>query len=335
MNAYIAYAIGSPCPTLVIDASELPQGYNERVDALARIRAELVARGHADVLKFALVAPARNPRFDIEYTFVQCMPGIPDRFDAGGSCGHSILCSIMVARRLDWLGRLAPGALIRVSVLNTGDSVVCEVEAAAWPHVGFTAHFMPTETTRLGDALLTREPVTAIALAGRDVPVSIASVSNAYAFVDAATLGVHSQRELFFAGPELYVKAVALRAGYRTARFPGRRSVPEARLARPIRVRPSGRARTQRAMLAPDLRADRRHLPWGRDRDRAQHPVRLGAPRRGDARLGDDPDARLDDRRDSRGDGHLARRASGLGERSGQAGPFRQARELRRTVRRV
>lgn len=212
MIAHIAYADGSPCPTLVLDASLLPRAEDELCAALGAARGALVAAGEAHVLKIALISRARHPLFDLDYRFVQCLPAQPDRFDLRGSCGHSILSSIMVASQLGWLPRLAPDTRVRVHVVNNGDHVVCEVDEAARGTGTFTVHFLPTPAARLGDLLLTTEPVVELESAGNRYPVSLVSVGNPYVFVDAADLGVRTQDALFADDPQLFETLTALRA---------------------------------------------------------------------------------------------------------------------------
>jgi 2-methylaconitate cis-trans-isomerase PrpF len=211
MIAHIASADGSPCPTLVLDATQLPSAEDELSAVLAAVRAGLVAAGEAHVLKIALISPARHPLFDLDYRFVQCLPGSPDRFDLRGSCGHSILSSIVVAGQLGWLPRLAPDMRVRVHVVNNGDHVVCEVDEASRRAGSFTVHFLPTGTARLGDLLSADEPVTALDCAGVRHPVSLVSVGNPYVFIDAASLGVTAQHELFDDDPTLFDELLTVR----------------------------------------------------------------------------------------------------------------------------
>ena len=211
--AFLVEVPGSPCPTCVLDARELPTEDRALLRVLVRVRAELVARGHGNVLKFALISPETDPWSwaDLQYRFVQCLPGEPDRFDLRGNCGHSILGSIMAARRMGWLPRLAPGAQVRVNVVNSGEWVIAEVSEAAWPHAEFIARFRPTADSHLGDALRSRQPITEIGFEHRRIPISFITVGNPYVFVDARTLDLHSERDLFSEAPELYRMAKALR----------------------------------------------------------------------------------------------------------------------------
>lgn len=211
MIAHIAYAEGSPCPTLVLDATQLPRNEDELRPALAAARSTLIAAGEEHILKIALISRSRHPLFDLDYRFVQCLPTNPDRFDLRGSCGHSILSSIMVASQLGWLPRLAPESRVRVHVVNNGDHVVCEVDEVARRTGNFTVHFLPTPAARLGDLMLTDEPVTELESDGVAYPVSLVSVGNPYVFVDAASLGLVSRDDLFADDPELFERLVALR----------------------------------------------------------------------------------------------------------------------------
>ncbi|HEX8159616.1 MAG TPA: PrpF domain-containing protein [Solirubrobacteraceae bacterium] len=212
MIAHIAAADGSPCPTLVLDASQLPSEQDALCAALSAAREALIAAGDAHVLKIALISRARHPLFDLDYRFVQCLPAHPERFDLRGSCGHSILSSIIVAGQLGWLPPLAPDARVRVHVVNNGDHVVCEVDEAGRRTGNFTVHFLHTPAARLGDLLLTAQPVSDLQCRGMKYPVSLVSVGNPYVFVNAASLGIATIDEFFGEDPALFERLAALRA---------------------------------------------------------------------------------------------------------------------------
>lgn len=212
MIAHISYAEGSPCPTLVLDAGLLPEDEDELRPLLTTARRWLEASGATDVLKIALISQARHPLIDLDYRFVQCLPGRPDAFDFRGSCGHSIVASVLVASRLGWLPKLSPESRVRVNVLNNGDYVVCEVDEAVRSRGSFTVHFLQTPPARLGDLLLTSEPVTTLDVDGRLVPVSLVSTGNPYVFVEAATMGIADQATLFADDPQLFARMSAVKA---------------------------------------------------------------------------------------------------------------------------
>src|SRR5690242_13370945 len=106
MIGHIAYAAGSPCPTLVLDARYLPRDDEPMLAALAEARRVLAAAGGGHVLKIALIEPSSHPLFDLDYRFVQALPDGLDRFDLLGSCGHSILSSITAAAHVGMVPRL-------------------------------------------------------------------------------------------------------------------------------------------------------------------------------------------------------------------------------------
>jgi len=209
---HLAYAEGSPCPTLVLDSRPLPQSEDLLRDKLAEARRWMIASGAESVLKIALIAPSAHPLFDLDYRFVQALPGAGDGFEFRGSCGHSILSSIMVASRQGWLYRPSPGNRVRVNVLNNGDHVVAEVDEVNRTSSGFTVHFVYPEPKRLGELLLLGVSTTELALANTRVPVSMVSMGNPYVFVSAASLGVATQEELFADDPQLFARLVTLRA---------------------------------------------------------------------------------------------------------------------------
>ncbi|GAA4823261.1 PrpF domain-containing protein [Streptomyces ziwulingensis] len=212
MIAHLAYATGSPCPTLVLDADTVPETESGLLEHLAAVRRHLDATGNGHVLKIALVRPSRHPMFDLEYRFVQALPGSVDAFDLRGSCGHSILSSAVVAERMGMLPRLSVGARVRVRVLNNGDSVVCEVDAVDRGAAQFTVHFVRTKAIPVTDLLITGEPRTMVAVDGELHEVSLVSSGNAYAFLDARTVGIKDPDALFAGGEELFDTLARIRA---------------------------------------------------------------------------------------------------------------------------
>lgn len=209
MRALLAFAYGSPCPTLVLDARGLPVAEEALPAVLKRIRAQLVAIGEERVLKLALLRPSAHPSFDLRYRFVQCLPGSPDRFDAGGACAHSALAAAASAHELGFLPRLAPGSEVRVEVAN-GQSMHCEVTGAAGDHVELAVQFLPSVARRAA-VLPTGETVTRL---GEEPghALSIVSAGNVYAFADAAALGLTERTALFADDAELKATLTRLRA---------------------------------------------------------------------------------------------------------------------------
>ncbi|PKW00291.1 hypothetical protein SAMN05428944_7952 [Streptomyces sp. 1222.5] len=211
MIGHLAYAAGSPCPTFVLDASRLPREDGALLAHLTQARSYLASAGGAHVLKIALIEPSAHPMFDLDYRFVQALPGAPDRFDLRGSCGHSVLASVLAASRSGMLPRLVPGARIRVRVRNNGDSVVCEAERVERDMAGFTVTFVQPSPVPFADLLPDGRPRTVLADGGEQVEVSLVASSNTYAFVDARTLGVADQAALFDAGGRLLERLESLR----------------------------------------------------------------------------------------------------------------------------
>ncbi|MEV6022810.1 PrpF domain-containing protein [Streptomyces sp. NPDC052036] len=202
--AHLVRAEGAPCPTLVIDADRLPDGDAELLQGLAGIRDGLDPATRQTVLKNAVVRPSAHPLFDLDYYFVQSLPGGRGRFDTRGSCGHSILAAVEAAARDGMIPPLEPGRRVRVNVLNNGDHVVCEVDETGPDRTRFTAHFLCTPARPVDDLLVTGEPVTHVPVDGRRIPVSLVDMGNPYVFVGAGDLGVRDTRELFTAGDELF-----------------------------------------------------------------------------------------------------------------------------------
>jgi hypothetical protein len=194
---HFVYAEGSPCPTLVLDARRLPRTQDELLAALTDARKWLDEVGAGHVLKIALVEPSNHPLFDLDYQFVQALPQAPDAFDLRGSCGHSVLSSILAAAESGMLTKLNPGMRVRVNVLNNGDHMVCEIAEVDRTSATFDVHFVQTTPKPLSHLLLTGEANTVLPSAGGPVRASLVSMGNPYVFVPAADLGLSGTDELF------------------------------------------------------------------------------------------------------------------------------------------
>ncbi|MFE6775093.1 PrpF domain-containing protein [Streptomyces sp. NPDC057702] len=217
MIAHIAQAVGAPTPTLVIDARPIPSDEPGLRTVLTTARAWLADHGHEGVLKIALVSPSAHPLFDLDYRFVQALPQGLDQFDFRGSCGHSILSSVLVADTWGWLPSLAPASRVRVRVLNNGDHVVCEVDEARRGAGTFTVHFVQEPDKTLNDLLLTGNPHDPLLTACGVHEASLVATGNPYVFVDATSLGLTSRQALFGAGPDTYACLQQIRVAAATA----------------------------------------------------------------------------------------------------------------------
>ncbi|MEV4504761.1 PrpF domain-containing protein [Streptomyces klenkii] len=211
MIGHIARAEGAPTPTIVLDGTRLPRDEARLRPVLTVIREWLDGIGQGHVLKIALVSPSAHPLFDLDYQFVQALPGGPDRFDFRGSCGHSILASVISAEERNWLPRLTPGGRVRVKVLNNGDHVVCEVDEARRRSGSFTVHFLQDTEVRLRDLLLTGRPTDQLVTRFGVHEASLVSMGNPYVFVDARRLGLKDEQALFTAGDDVYERMLSIR----------------------------------------------------------------------------------------------------------------------------
>lgn len=213
MRAHIAYAAGSPCPSLILDSRGLPAPDEELIAYLTGLRRHLDVAGGSHILKFAMVRPSEHPMFDLDYRFVQALPDAPFSFDLRGSCGHSIMSAVVAGERLGLLGRLAPGDRVRVRVLNDGSHVVCEADAVDRDETRFRVYFMRPEPTSTAELLMTGEPRTPVPIDGGSIEVSLMSIGNPYSFVDARTLGITTAQQLFDADGALFELLSRIRAG--------------------------------------------------------------------------------------------------------------------------
>ncbi|WP_328330906.1 MULTISPECIES: PrpF domain-containing protein [unclassified Streptomyces] len=211
MIGHVVYAHGSPCPTLVLDARRLPRTDDALLDRLAVARKWLDDIGAGHILKLALVEPAEHPLFDLDYRFVQALPLGPAAFDLRGSCGHSILASIVAGAESGSLPRLSPGLRVRVMVRNNGDHIVCEITEAGRDSALFDIHFVQPAPKPLSELLLAGAATTTVEVDGEPVPVSLVSMGNPYAFVAASTLGLSRTEDLFADDQRLFDRLVRIR----------------------------------------------------------------------------------------------------------------------------
>ncbi|WP_328603385.1 hypothetical protein OG943_25215 [Amycolatopsis sp. NBC_00345] len=211
MIAHLAYAAGSPCPTLVLDARYLPTEDGPLLEALGKARSWLIDSGAGHVLKIALVSPSAHPMFDLDYRFIQALPDGPTRFDLRGSCGHSVLSSIMAAAETGMVPRLGYGDRIRVNVLNNGDHMVCAVDGISRTTAHFTVHFLQSPPRPVSSLLLTGSPRTVLSVAGEPVEVSLVSAGNPYVFVGHRAAKVSTKEELFADDPVLFDRLSRIR----------------------------------------------------------------------------------------------------------------------------
>jgi 2-methylaconitate cis-trans-isomerase PrpF len=208
---HIAYASGAPCPTLVLDAQQFPRESGPLLKTLTEVRRRLVLAGGAHILKIALIEPSSHPLFDLDYRFIQALPDDVGRFDLRGSCGHSVLCSVMAAGRSGMLPRQGPGDRARVRVLNNGDHLVCETEETDRDTARCTMYFLHTPPVPVSGLLLRDEPQTILDVEDEKVTVSLVSSGNPYVFVGARDAGVSDSAELFAAGAGLFDRLQRIR----------------------------------------------------------------------------------------------------------------------------
>jgi 2-methylaconitate cis-trans-isomerase PrpF len=172
----------------------------------------MVEAGLGHVLKVALISCSPHPMFDLDYRFVQVVPGPSgDTLDFLGSCGHSIVASVLVANQISWLPRLAPGNRVRVNVLNNNDNVVCEIDEVGRTDSNMTVHFLQEPAVDLSSLLVTGSPLDTLIAPGGSYPVSVVSMGNPYVFVRARDMGVTSLEQLFAPDPDLFDTMAGIR----------------------------------------------------------------------------------------------------------------------------
>ncbi|MFI9213012.1 hypothetical protein ACIGW7_33400 [Streptomyces sp. NPDC053253] len=172
--ATIVRAEDAPGPTLVVRLDHLPVGALALGVELARLRQALGGTAYANLHKIALYGsgPAARPGRDLDYRFVQVLPG--GDFDFRAGCGHSLLACVVADGR--------PGP-VTVRAVTTGETVLCEPEREPEPHGdAYTLSFLKAPTAP--GTLPTGRPVDVLG----GVPVSLVRYGNPYVFVDARHL---------------------------------------------------------------------------------------------------------------------------------------------------
>ncbi|MFE4615902.1 hypothetical protein ACFRJ7_07310 [Streptomyces sp. NPDC056747] len=166
----VVRAEDAPGPTLVVRLDHLPVGALALGAELARLRQTLAGTAYTDLHKIALYGPgtASRPGRDLDYRFVQALPG--DAFDFRAGCGHSLLACVVADAR--------PGP-VTVRAVTTGDTVLCEREPYG---DAYTLSFLKAPTAP--GTLPTGRPVDVLL----GVPVSLVRYGNPYVFVDARRL---------------------------------------------------------------------------------------------------------------------------------------------------
>ncbi|MER6330444.1 PrpF domain-containing protein [Streptomyces sp. NPDC001034] len=209
MIGYLAHTEGAPCPTLVLPTGTPLDDGPALGAALTAARDWLTRTGRTQVMKIAFVAPSRHPLADLEFRFVQCLPG--DGFDTAGNCGHSLACATLVARK-QGLTPLPPGEPVRVHVTNNDAHVVCETDRTLHHESELSLHFVHTPAPLLGSLLPTGNPVDELTAGPRTLPASLVTAGNPYVFVDARDLDLPDRQALFTAGDTVLQELRALRA---------------------------------------------------------------------------------------------------------------------------
>ncbi|MFF6774263.1 hypothetical protein ACFY8W_11935 [Streptomyces sp. NPDC012637] len=166
--AHVVLAEDAPGPTLVVRLDRLPPGALALSDELARLRRALARTPYAGLNKIALYGPSAVGAAELDYRFVQALPG--GRFDFRAGCGHSLLACVVADGHA--------GREVTVRAVTTGDVVRCAPQKDG----AYTLDFL-----RPPDApgtLPTGRPVDVL----DGVPVTLVQYGNPYVLVDARHL---------------------------------------------------------------------------------------------------------------------------------------------------
>ncbi|MEV7275541.1 hypothetical protein [Streptomyces sp. NPDC093111] len=170
----VVRADDAPGPTLVVRLDHLPPGALALGHELAALRRGLRGTPYAEVNKIAVYGVSSRRGVDLDYRFVQALPG--GRFDFRTGCGHSLLGCVVAE------GRDGP---VTVRAVTTGDTVRVEAEEGG----GRALYFLRAPTA--AGTLPTGRPVDVLL----GVPVSLVRYGNPYVFVDARHLGAEEGAE--------------------------------------------------------------------------------------------------------------------------------------------
>ncbi|MFH8711828.1 hypothetical protein [Streptomyces zaomyceticus] len=190
-TAIVVRAHDAPGPTLVLRLDRLPPGALALGGELARLRHALVRSPYPDLNKIALYGRSAHPGVDLDYRFVQILPG--GGFDFRTGCGHSLLACVVADLR--------PGTgPVTVRAVTSGDTVFCEPEPESGHGPGpgpepradagaYTLSFLKAPTAP--GTLPTGRPRDLL----DGIPVSLVRYGNPYVFVDARHLPEEGLRE--------------------------------------------------------------------------------------------------------------------------------------------
>lgn len=220
-RSMLAYAMGAPSPTLVIDAGDLPifdnaadvrQAAIELVETLdQRTQSELCTN---DVRKFALVGRPLKSTWDLGILFVQAEEKNGQRvYDAGVSCGHSTLAAICAASRWGRARATTLGEPVRVNLWPREDTLVTRTTGCTASQFDLGANFTLQPGMPIPNLLPLREPRTFL----DGVAGSLVRCGNDYLFVNAADLGIGTREELMKDSDELFDRLCGLQAMARQA----------------------------------------------------------------------------------------------------------------------
>ncbi|MFD8642175.1 hypothetical protein ACFV14_17935 [Streptomyces zaomyceticus] len=192
-TATVVRAHDAPGPTLVLRLDLLPPGALALGGELTRLRHALARSPYPELNKIALYGRSAHAGVDLDYRFVQILPGGGLDFRTG--CGHSLLACVVADPR--------PGTEpVTVRAVTSGDTVVCEPERE--PERGHGTEPGPEPRADAGAYTLSflRAPTAPGTLpTGRPrdlldgVPVSLVRYGNPYVFVDARHLPGEGLRE--------------------------------------------------------------------------------------------------------------------------------------------
>ncbi|MFD5323790.1 PrpF domain-containing protein [Streptomyces sp. NPDC127092] len=188
--AHVVLAEDAPGPTLVVRRDRLPPGALASSGELARLRQALARTPYAGLNKIALYGPSAGTAADLDYRFVQALPG--GRFDFRAGCGHSLLACVVADGRA--------GREVTVRAVTTRDVVRCVPQGDG----AYTLDFL--RPPGVPGTLPTGRPVDVL----DGVPVTLVRYGNPYVLVDARHLGADA-RHLPADSPHLPADALQAR----------------------------------------------------------------------------------------------------------------------------
>lgn len=197
---HIAEALGSPCPSIIITNPDTSTN-DDIVDIASEARTIAKAASYAYALKIGLVSLADDmtARTGMSYRFVQVVPrpdGSED-YDLQGSCGHTLLASVLTAARLGWFSRQNLLDGISIHLPRSSAEVTVHTTTLSPTCMSIESLLLRYSFRDISRERAVREATVATRFGHYEVTTCV--VGNPYMFLDGVQLGLRNAEQLFAA----------------------------------------------------------------------------------------------------------------------------------------